>query len=83
VPEDAAFTSLPEYERLYLESGFASDDLLRIFEMHAVAQEGKVVYSESFNPGVSRESSFLPSPHNCLAPPPPARSPRLLTARLQ
>ena len=59
VPVDSAFDALPEYERLYLESDFATDDLLQIFEMHAVVQD-RVTYSESFDPAVNR-GSFLVS----------------------
>lgn len=36
-------------ERLYLESEFASDDLTRIFNMHAVLlKDRKVKWSDSF-----------------------------------
>ncbi|KZV77030.1 FAS1 domain-containing protein [Peniophora sp. CONT] len=52
VPVDSAFDALPKYERLYLESDFATDDLQRIFEMHAVVQD-RVVYSEAFEPAVN------------------------------
>ncbi|VDC01863.1 unnamed protein product [Peniophora sp. CBMAI 1063] len=52
VPVDSAFNALPKYERLYLESDFAADDLQRIFEMHAVVQD-RVAYSESFEPAVN------------------------------
>ncbi|KAI0316613.1 FAS1 domain-containing protein [Amylostereum chailletii] len=52
VPVDSAFDALPDYERLYLESEFAADDLQLIYEMHAVAQK-QVYWSESFNPGVN------------------------------
>ncbi|KAI0068305.1 hypothetical protein BV25DRAFT_1867311 [Artomyces pyxidatus] len=52
VPIDSAWDALHPVERLYLESEFATDDLHRIFEMHAVAQKG-VKWSESFNPAVN------------------------------
>lgn len=53
VPVDSAWKVLHPIEKLYLESGFAADDLIRIFEMHAVAQHG-VKWSESFNPAINR-----------------------------
>ncbi|EMD42143.1 hypothetical protein CERSUDRAFT_147722 [Gelatoporia subvermispora B] len=39
IPVDSAWESLPYYERLYLESEFATDDLVWIMNMHAVAQK--------------------------------------------
>jgi solute carrier family 25 carnitine/acylcarnitine transporter 20/29 len=53
VPVDSAWNALHPIEKLYLESGFAADDLIRIFEMHAVVQHG-VKWSESFNPAINR-----------------------------
>jgi solute carrier family 25 carnitine/acylcarnitine transporter 20/29 len=52
VPVDSAWNALHPIEKLYLESGFAADDLIRIFEMHAVVQHG-VKWSESFNPAIN------------------------------
>jgi solute carrier family 25 carnitine/acylcarnitine transporter 20/29 len=52
VPVDSAWNALHPIEKLYLESGFAADDLTRIFEMHAVVQHG-VKWSESFIPAVN------------------------------
>lgn len=53
LPTDTAWEQLNEYERIYLESEFASDDLSRILNMHAVAKTG-VKWSDSFTPGVNR-----------------------------
>ncbi|KAF9015533.1 carnitine/acyl carnitine carrier [Cyathus striatus] len=52
LPVNSAWDVLNPYERLYLESEFASDDLARIFEMHAAAEK-HVRYSESFDPGLN------------------------------
>lgn len=57
MPEDSAWDALPPIERLYLESEFASDDLYRIFNMHAVSLDS-VKWSESFEPAVNRQSHF-------------------------
>ena len=54
LPVDSAWESLPFYERLYLESDLASDDLSRIVNMHA-AHRKKVKYSESFQSGLNGE----------------------------
>lgn len=54
LPVNEAWDALDRMERLYLESGFASDDLNRILDMHAVAQD-QVNWSESFNPTLNRE----------------------------
>ncbi|KAJ7900188.1 hypothetical protein B0H14DRAFT_3852644 [Mycena olivaceomarginata] len=49
LPVDDAFDSLDEIERLYLESEFATADLLRIVNSHAVV--GKTVkWSDTFDP---------------------------------
>ena len=56
LPVDSAWDSLDPIERLYLESKFASDDLLKILYGHAVGENG-VFWSESFEPGVQREFS--------------------------
>lgn len=44
LPVDKAWETLPFYERLYLESKYATDDLVRIVNMHAIEQEAKRVY---------------------------------------
>ncbi|KAI8981247.1 FAS1 domain-containing protein [Trametes punicea] len=48
LPVDDAWEALPHYERLYLESEFAQEDLTRILNMHAVLLP-KVKWSESFS----------------------------------
>jgi solute carrier family 25 carnitine/acylcarnitine transporter 20/29 len=53
LPVDSAWDSLHPIERLYLESEFAADDLLKILKWHAVEQRD-VIWSESFDPGVNR-----------------------------
>jgi solute carrier family 25 carnitine/acylcarnitine transporter 20/29 len=58
LPIDSAWDSLHPIERLYLESEFSTDDLLKILHGHAVGQSN-VVWSESFNPGVNRKFSHL------------------------
>jgi solute carrier family 25 carnitine/acylcarnitine transporter 20/29 len=55
LPVDGAWNALDPLERLYLESEFATDDLKRILNMHAVVGKG-VTWSESFNPAKNRES---------------------------
>ncbi|THH34154.1 hypothetical protein EUX98_g173 [Antrodiella citrinella] len=52
LPVDSAWEALPRYERLYLESDLASDDLTRIVNMHA-AHRKSVKYSESFESGLN------------------------------
>ncbi|KAI0673554.1 FAS1 domain-containing protein [Trametes maxima] len=47
LPIDDAWQALPHYERLYLESEFAADDLTRILNMHTVIPN-KVEWSDSF-----------------------------------
>ncbi|EKM61139.1 uncharacterized protein PHACADRAFT_24355 [Phanerochaete carnosa HHB-10118-sp] len=50
LPVDKAWEALPYYERLYLESKYATDDLTRIVNMLAVEKKAKQVhYSESFS----------------------------------
>ncbi|KAJ7169731.1 hypothetical protein C8R46DRAFT_1162488 [Mycena filopes] len=49
LPVDKAFESLHELERLYLESEFATADLIRILNGHAVVED-TVKWSESFDP---------------------------------
>ncbi|TBU62070.1 FAS1 domain-containing protein [Dichomitus squalens] len=49
LPVDDAWNALDPLERLYLESEFASDDLTRILNMHAVLLEDRTVkWSDSF-----------------------------------
>ena len=55
LPVDAAWEALPYYERLYLESKYATDDLTRIVNMHAVASQ-EVHYADTFKSGLKRES---------------------------
>lgn len=67
LPVDKAWDEINPYEKIYLESEFASDDLKRIFNMHAVAKKG-VKWSDSFVPGLNRNSiqllTSLQSPTN-------------------
>lgn len=63
IPVDSAWDALHPIERLYLESEFATDDLTRILNMHAVVQKG-VTWSESFTPGVNcKWKNVWPSSH--------------------
>jgi solute carrier family 25 carnitine/acylcarnitine transporter 20/29 len=55
LPVDGAWDALHPLERLYLESEFATDDLTRILNMHAVVNKA-VTWSESFDPAKNRES---------------------------
>lgn len=55
VPVDFAWEALHPIEKLYLESEFATDDMIRIFEMHAVVKHG-VKWSESFDPSLNCQS---------------------------
>lgn len=48
IPVDSAWEALDPIERLYLESQFAADDLLRIFNMHAVVEKS-VRWSDTFD----------------------------------
>jgi solute carrier family 25 carnitine/acylcarnitine transporter 20/29 len=57
VPVDSAWNALHPIEKLYLESEFATDDVIRILEMHAVVRHG-VKWSESFNPAINCQSPF-------------------------
>lgn len=54
LPVDDAWQALPHYERLYLESKYATDDLTTIVNLHAVANKD-VHYAESFESGVECE----------------------------
>ncbi|KAJ6621583.1 hypothetical protein B0H10DRAFT_2162956 [Mycena sp. CBHHK59/15] len=49
LPVNDAWEALPDLERLYLESEFATDDLNRILNAHAVVEK-KVKWSDSFDP---------------------------------
>ena len=49
LPVDPAWDALDPYERLYLESDFAADDLLRILNMHAVIEKG-VRWNDTLSP---------------------------------
>jgi len=60
LPVDSAWDSLHPVERLYLESEFATDDLLKLLNGHAVGQR-EVIWSESFDPGVNRRSAPFPA----------------------
>ena len=55
LPVDSAWDALHPIEKQYLESEFASDDLQRIFDMHAVVMD-QVRYSDSLKPAVNRMS---------------------------
>ncbi|KAG0704336.1 hypothetical protein DFH29DRAFT_981461 [Suillus ampliporus] len=48
MPVDSAWDTLDSLERLYLESDFAADDLLRILNMHAVVEK-RVRWSDTFD----------------------------------
>ena len=62
LPIDDAWKSLDPYERLYLESEFAADDLNRILNMHAVVEE-TVKWSDSFGKkGITREYNKASQP---------------------
>ncbi|KAF8640885.1 hypothetical protein AX17_000533 [Amanita inopinata Kibby_2008] len=52
LPVDPAWDALDPYERLYLESEFAADDLLRILNMHAVLEKD-VKWSDSLTSSVN------------------------------
>ncbi|KAJ7487438.1 FAS1 domain-containing protein [Mycena galericulata] len=49
LPVNDAWEALPDLERLYLESEFATDDLNLILNAHAVVEK-KVKWSDSFDP---------------------------------
>ena len=59
MPVDSAWNALHPIEKLYLESEFATDDVIRILEMHAVMRHG-VKWSEAFKPAINCES-LLPT----------------------
>lgn len=52
LPVDQAWNALNPYEKIYLESPFAADDLNRIINMHAVLKKG-VKWSDSFKTGLN------------------------------
>ncbi|KAI0361165.1 FAS1 domain-containing protein [Trametes cingulata] len=58
LPVDDAWQALPSWERVYLESEFASDDLKLILNMHAIVPN-EVRWSDSF----TKESVKLPTIH--------------------
>ena len=58
LPVDAAWDTLDPLERLYLESEFATDDLKRIVNSHAVVEKD-VKWSDSFIPAVNCESNLI------------------------
>ncbi|KAJ8083808.1 carnitine transporter [Marasmius tenuissimus] len=51
LPVNKAWESLDEFERLYLESRYATDDLNMILNMHAVIDK-RVIWSEMFEPSL-------------------------------
>lgn len=59
LPINSAWDALDPYERLYLESEYATDDLNRILNMHAV--EKKVKYSDSFSSAKNCEIHYTVS----------------------
>lgn len=59
LPIDEAWDKINPYEKVYLESGYASDDVERIVNMHAVITEG-VKWSDSFVGGLNRNNIFFP-----------------------
>lgn len=56
-PVDEAWKKLDPIERLYLESKFATDDLHRILDMHAVIKNG-VIWSDSFDAGLNCKTAY-------------------------
>ncbi|KAK0456643.1 hypothetical protein EV421DRAFT_1886917 [Armillaria borealis] len=58
LPVNGAWDALHPLERLYLESEYATDDLNRILNMHAVAEE-EVKWSEHFDPAVNCTCPFM------------------------
>lgn len=52
LPVDTAWDVLPPIERKYLESKFATDDIIQILNMHSVVTEG-VHWSDSFDPKIN------------------------------
>ncbi|KAF4606557.1 hypothetical protein EYR38_000611 [Pleurotus pulmonarius] len=52
LPVDKAWDVLDDYERIYLESQFATDDLKLILNEHAVVQK-HIAWSESFEPALN------------------------------
>lgn len=58
LPVNDAWEALPDIERLYLESEFATDDLNRILNAHAVVMK-EVKWSDTFIPDTKRKHTFL------------------------
>ena len=52
LPTDAAWNALDPVEKLYLESEYATSDLTRILDMHAVIEKG-VKWSDTFGAGTT------------------------------
>ncbi|KAG1817800.1 hypothetical protein EV424DRAFT_1324215 [Suillus variegatus] len=57
IPVDSAWEALDPIERLYLESQFAADDLLRIFNMHAVVEKS-VRWSDTFDSATTLTTEY-------------------------
>lgn len=53
LPVNEAWDALDPFERLYLESEFSANDLIRILDMHAVVRDS-VAWSDSFAPTLNR-----------------------------
>jgi solute carrier family 25 carnitine/acylcarnitine transporter 20/29 len=58
LPVDSAWESLHPVEKLYLESEFASDDLQKIFTLHAVTNKG-VTWLDSLEDELKRKSLYI------------------------
>jgi len=65
LPVDSAWAALDPLERLYLESEFATDDLTRILNMHAVVEKG-VRWSDSFVPATNCQYRVCLASHTTL-----------------
>ena len=60
LPVDKAWEALPHYERLYLESKYATDDLTKIVNKLAVeTKKRRVHYSDSFKDSPNRKPAVL------------------------
>lgn len=59
LPLDEAWNAFHHVERLYLESEFASEDLNRILDMHAVIDD-HVTWSESFGLSPTCKKHYFP-----------------------
>lgn len=47
-PSDAAWAKLPQIERVYLESGFAEEDITLLVRLHVSVVNGSVAWRDSF-----------------------------------